>query len=150
MIKSFVMPSIASGYLSTLKYAHCSKMKKMTWMLAKRYAMAKELGTPTRPSVCVTCTASISKLRIGVYGRSESSTCKLAGIPMQHHATALVGFREGSTPTGTAAFNSKDGSAPEKIKTKLEQFYAAILGSLRSVTNLQILRALRSLKEVLS
>ncbi|KAE9173152.1 hypothetical protein PF002_g29381 [Phytophthora fragariae] len=71
------MPSIASGYLSTLKYAHCSKMKKMTWMLAKRYAMAKELGTPTRPSVCVTCTASISKLRIGVYGRSESSTCKL-------------------------------------------------------------------------
>ncbi|KAE9066604.1 hypothetical protein PF010_g27795 [Phytophthora fragariae] len=172
MIKSLVMPSIASGYLSTLKYAHCSKMKKMTWMLAKRYAMAKELGTPTRPSVCVTCTASISKLRIGVYGRSESSTCKLyvgylcrtcriqrklsfVASDMQleqrkHHATALVGFPEGSTPTGTAAFNSKDGSAPEKIKTKLEQFYAAILGSLRSVTNLQILRALRSLKEVLS
>ncbi|EGZ18268.1 hypothetical protein PHYSODRAFT_354660 [Phytophthora sojae] len=77
MIKSLVMPSIATGYLSTLKYAHCSKMKKMSWMLAKRYEMAKELGTPTRASVCVTCTAPISKLRIGDYGKGESSTCKL-------------------------------------------------------------------------
>ncbi|GMF18731.1 unnamed protein product [Phytophthora lilii] len=77
MIKSLVMPSIATGYLATLKYAHCSKMKKMTWMLAKRYAMAKELGTPTRPSICVTCTTPISKLRMGDYGKSESSTCKL-------------------------------------------------------------------------
>ncbi|GMF44116.1 unnamed protein product [Phytophthora fragariaefolia] len=77
VIKSLVVPSIASGYLSTLKYAHCSKMKKMTWMLAKRYAMAKELGAPTRPSVCVTCTTPISKVRMGDYGKSESNACKL-------------------------------------------------------------------------
>ncbi|KAG7388249.1 hypothetical protein PHYPSEUDO_012907 [Phytophthora pseudosyringae] len=77
MIKAFVVPSIATGYLSTLKYAHCSKMKKMTWMLAKRYAMAKELGTPTRPSICITCTTPISKLRRGDYSKSEGRTCKL-------------------------------------------------------------------------
>ncbi|KAG2784795.1 hypothetical protein JG687_00012650 [Phytophthora cactorum] len=77
MIKAFVMPSIATGYLTTLKYAHCSKMKKMIWMLAKRYDMAKELGTPIRPSICVTCTTPISKLRRGDYSKSESSTCKL-------------------------------------------------------------------------
>ncbi|ETP53635.1 hypothetical protein F442_01483 [Phytophthora nicotianae P10297] len=77
MIKAFVMPSIATGYLTTLKYAHCSKMKKMIWMLGKRYAMAKELGTPTRPSICVTCTTPISKLRRGDYSKSEANTCKL-------------------------------------------------------------------------
>jgi hypothetical protein len=77
MFKSLVTSSIATGYLSTLKYAHCSKMKKMSWMLAKRYAMAKELGTPTRPSICVTCTTPISKLRRGDYSKSEGSTCKL-------------------------------------------------------------------------
>ncbi|CAH0519774.1 unnamed protein product [Peronospora belbahrii] len=77
MIKALVMPSIATGYLTTLKYAHCSNMKKMAWMLAKRYALAKELGTPTRPSICVTCTNPISKFRVGDYSRSVSGTCKL-------------------------------------------------------------------------
>ncbi|KAF4035947.1 hypothetical protein GN244_ATG11943 [Phytophthora infestans] len=77
MIKAFVMPSIATSYLTTLKYAHCSKMKKMIWMLAKRYAMAKELGTPTCPSICATCTTPISKLRRGDYSKSEGNTCKL-------------------------------------------------------------------------
>ncbi|KAI9910805.1 hypothetical protein PsorP6_010897 [Peronosclerospora sorghi] len=77
LAKSFILSSIASHYLSTLKYAHCSKMKKMTRLLAKRYALAKELGTPTRASICVTCTTPMSKLRLGDYGKSESSTCKL-------------------------------------------------------------------------
>ncbi|ETI55831.1 hypothetical protein F441_01509 [Phytophthora nicotianae CJ01A1] len=76
MIKAFVMPSIASGYLTTLKYAHCSQMKKMAWMLSKRYAQAKELGTPNRPNVCITCTTSLSKLRSGDYGKRKN-TCKL-------------------------------------------------------------------------
>lgn len=77
MIKAFVIPSMAASYLTVLKYAHCSKMKKISWLLAKQYEMAKELGAPGRAHICVTCTASISKLRRGDYGSSEGSTCKL-------------------------------------------------------------------------
>ncbi|CAI5718836.1 unnamed protein product [Peronospora destructor] len=76
-IKAFVMPSIATGYLTTLRYAHCSNMKKLAWMLAKRYELAKELGTPNRPGICVTCTNPILKLRMGDYSKSRSGTCKL-------------------------------------------------------------------------
>ena len=77
MIKALVMPSIATGYLTTLRYAHCSNMKKLAWMLAKRYKLAKELGTPNRPNICVTCTNPISKLRLGDYSKSRNGTCKL-------------------------------------------------------------------------
>ncbi|KAL3667608.1 hypothetical protein V7S43_007162 [Phytophthora oleae] len=77
MIKSLVISSIALGYLTTLNYAHCSKMKKISWLLEKRYAKAKEFGTPIRPKICVTCTTPISKLRLGDYGKSDKRTCKL-------------------------------------------------------------------------
>ncbi|KAG3115798.1 hypothetical protein PI125_g5215 [Phytophthora idaei] len=77
MIKAFVIPSMATGYLSLLKYAHCSKMKKIVWLLDKRYEKAKELGAPGRAHICVTCCTPISKLSRGDYGRSEGSMCKL-------------------------------------------------------------------------
>ncbi|EGZ18269.1 hypothetical protein PHYSODRAFT_544179 [Phytophthora sojae] len=77
MIKALVVPSMAAGYLTVLKYAHCSKMKKISWLLGKRYELAKELGAPGRAHICVTCCTPISKLRRGDYGRSEGSTCKL-------------------------------------------------------------------------
>ncbi|KAE8991822.1 hypothetical protein PR002_g20733 [Phytophthora rubi] len=77
IIKALVVPSMATGYLTVLKYAHCSKMNKISWLLAKRYESAKELGAPGRAHICVTCCTSISKLRRGDYGRSEGSTCKL-------------------------------------------------------------------------
>ncbi|RLN88631.1 hypothetical protein BBJ28_00018052 [Nothophytophthora sp. Chile5] len=77
MIRALVMPIMASGHLAALKYAHCSKMKKVTWQLKKRYAMAKELGAPSRPSICVTCTAPVAKIKLGDFSKSESSTCKL-------------------------------------------------------------------------
>lgn len=48
MIRILVVPSIASVFLSTLKYVHCGQMKKLAWMLEKRYAEAKELDSQSR------------------------------------------------------------------------------------------------------
>ncbi|KAG7388248.1 hypothetical protein PHYPSEUDO_012906 [Phytophthora pseudosyringae] len=77
MIKTLVVPSMATGYLTILKYAHCSEMKKITWLLRKHHAAIKEAGArPNRPPVCVTCKASISKIRNDIR-KSAGRTCKL-------------------------------------------------------------------------
>ncbi|ETI37043.1 hypothetical protein F441_16787 [Phytophthora nicotianae CJ01A1] len=76
MIRVLVVPSIASVFLATLKYVHCGQMRKLSWMLEKRYTEAKELGTPNREHICVSCTAPITNRKIGDFGKS-SSTCKL-------------------------------------------------------------------------
>uniref|UniRef100_H3GZQ9 FYVE-type domain-containing protein n=1 Tax=Phytophthora ramorum TaxID=164328 RepID=H3GZQ9_PHYRM len=76
MIRVLVVPSIASVFLSTLKYVHCGQMKKLAWMLEKRYTEAKELGTPNREHICVTCSVAITNRKLGDFGKS-SSTCKL-------------------------------------------------------------------------
>ncbi|GMF45495.1 unnamed protein product [Phytophthora fragariaefolia] len=76
MIRVLVVPSIAAVFLSTLKYVHCGQMKKLAWMLEKKYAEAKELGTPNREHICVTCSNPITNRRIGDFGKSNS-TCKL-------------------------------------------------------------------------
>ncbi|KAG7392328.1 hypothetical protein PHYBOEH_006431 [Phytophthora boehmeriae] len=76
MIKTLVVPSMATGYLTILKYAHCSEMKKITYLLQKRKASGKEFNAQNRPPFCVTCTTPISKLRTD-FGRSEGSSCKL-------------------------------------------------------------------------
>ncbi|POM76345.1 hypothetical protein PHPALM_6424 [Phytophthora palmivora] len=76
MIRKLVVPNMATAFLSSLKYAHCGQMKKLAWMLEKRYIEAKELGTPNRELVCVTCACPITSRRIGDFGKSNSS-CKL-------------------------------------------------------------------------
>ncbi|KAE8972823.1 hypothetical protein PF005_g20495 [Phytophthora fragariae] len=76
MIRILVVPSIAAVFLSTLKYVHCGQMKKLAWMLEKRYTEARELGTSNREHICVTCSAPITSRRIGDFGKSNS-TCKL-------------------------------------------------------------------------
>ncbi|KAE8902886.1 hypothetical protein PF005_g20496 [Phytophthora fragariae] len=76
MIRKLVVPNMATAFLSTLKYAHCGQMKKLAYMLEKRYTEAKELGAPNRELVCVTCVSPITSRRIGDFGKSNS-TCKL-------------------------------------------------------------------------
>uniref|UniRef100_M4BFY1 FYVE-type domain-containing protein n=1 Tax=Hyaloperonospora arabidopsidis (strain Emoy2) TaxID=559515 RepID=M4BFY1_HYAAE len=76
MIRMLVVPTMATTFLSTLKYAHCGQMKKLQYILEKRYAEAKELGTPNRELVCVTCNAHITNRRLGDFGKSDA-TCKL-------------------------------------------------------------------------
>ncbi|GMF45493.1 unnamed protein product [Phytophthora fragariaefolia] len=76
MIRKLVVPNMATAFLSTLKYAHCGQMKKLAYMLEKRYTEAKELGTPNRELVCVTCAHPITNRKIGDFGKSNT-TCKL-------------------------------------------------------------------------
>jgi hypothetical protein len=70
MIKTLVVPSMATGYLTILKYAHCSEMKKITWLLRKRHAQLKASGRPNQPPICVTCTTSVKT-------NSRVPSCKL-------------------------------------------------------------------------
>ncbi|CEG39529.1 START-like domain [Plasmopara halstedii] len=76
IIRKLIVPNMATSFLSTLKYAHCGQMKKLAWMLEKRYTEAKELGTPNRELVCVTCVCPITSRKLGDFGKSDS-TCKL-------------------------------------------------------------------------
>lgn len=76
MIRKLMVPNMATTFLSTLKYAHCGQMKKLSWMLDKRYTEAKEMGTPNRELVCVTCACTITSRKLGDFGKSDS-TCKL-------------------------------------------------------------------------
>uniref|UniRef100_H3GZQ8 FYVE-type domain-containing protein n=1 Tax=Phytophthora ramorum TaxID=164328 RepID=H3GZQ8_PHYRM len=76
MIRMLVVPTMANAFLSTLKYAHCGQMKKLQYMLEKRYKEAKELGTPNREHVCVTCNSQITNRRLGDFGKTDAS-CKL-------------------------------------------------------------------------
>ncbi|KAL4133976.1 hypothetical protein PRIC2_004290 [Phytophthora ramorum] len=99
MIKALVVPSMATGYLTVLKYAHCSEMKKITWLLRKRHAALKEFGRTQQPPVCVTCTASISRIRSDVR-KSQGHSCKLCGgylcrscrVPRRVAIVGIAGF----------------------------------------------------------
>ncbi|KAF4139261.1 hypothetical protein GN958_ATG11621 [Phytophthora infestans] len=76
MIRMLAVPTMANSFLSTLKYAHCGQMKKLQYMLGKRYNEAKALGTPNREHVCVTCGVQITNRRLGDFGKTDAS-CKL-------------------------------------------------------------------------
>ncbi|UIZ28510.1 hypothetical protein KXD40_009240 [Peronospora effusa] len=74
--RMLVIPTMANALLSTLKYAHCGQMKKLQHTLEMRYAEAKELGTPNREHVCITCNAPITNRKFGDFSKSDA-TCKL-------------------------------------------------------------------------
>ncbi|CAH0513817.1 unnamed protein product [Peronospora belbahrii] len=63
-------------FFSTLKYAFCGQMKKLTFMLDKKYAESKLQGIPQRKNVCVTCSSPMTGRRLGNFGKSNH-TCKL-------------------------------------------------------------------------
>ncbi|KAG6947516.1 hypothetical protein JG688_00015506 [Phytophthora aleatoria] len=75
MIRMLVVPTMANAFLATLKYAHCGQMKKLQYMLEKRYAEAKELGTPNREHVCVTCGVQITNRRLGDFAQRKVTFC---------------------------------------------------------------------------
>uniref|UniRef100_H3GZR1 FYVE-type domain-containing protein n=1 Tax=Phytophthora ramorum TaxID=164328 RepID=H3GZR1_PHYRM len=75
MIRMLVVPGMASAFVSSVKYADCGQMRKLAFMLDKAYTEAKQLGTPNKKSVCVTCSAPIGR-RLGDFAKSDS-TCKL-------------------------------------------------------------------------
>uniref|UniRef100_H3GZP8 FYVE-type domain-containing protein n=1 Tax=Phytophthora ramorum TaxID=164328 RepID=H3GZP8_PHYRM len=76
LVRRLVVPNMASLFLSSLKYAYCGQMRKLAFMLDKKYEESKLHGAPHRKSVCVTCSSPISGRKLGDFGKS-SSTCKL-------------------------------------------------------------------------
>ncbi|KAK1940781.1 hypothetical protein P3T76_007487 [Phytophthora citrophthora] len=76
MIRMLVVPGMASAFLSSVKYANCGQMRKLSFMLDKAYSDSKMHGTPNKRNVCVTCSASITGRRLGDFAKSNSS-CKL-------------------------------------------------------------------------
>ncbi|KAG7387462.1 hypothetical protein PHYPSEUDO_014110 [Phytophthora pseudosyringae] len=75
MIRMIIVPAMVGAFLSSVKYAYCGQMKKLVWMLERRYEESKQHGAPNKKSVYVTCSAPIAGRRIGDVGKSRS-TCK--------------------------------------------------------------------------
>ncbi|OWZ06924.1 hypothetical protein PHMEG_00020753 [Phytophthora megakarya] len=92
MIKTLVVPSMATGYLTILKYAHCSEMKKITWLLRQRRIAMKESGRPNRPPVCVTCTARISTVKGHTCKLCSGYLCRSCRVQRKVAIVGLAGF----------------------------------------------------------
>ncbi|KAG7387455.1 hypothetical protein PHYPSEUDO_014103 [Phytophthora pseudosyringae] len=76
LIRKLVVPNMANVFLSTLKYAYCGQMRKLTYMLDKKYSESKARGAPNKKRICVTCSAPVTSRRLGDFGKSNSA-CKL-------------------------------------------------------------------------
>ncbi|RLN77602.1 hypothetical protein BBJ28_00000452 [Nothophytophthora sp. Chile5] len=76
LIRRLVIPNMAGAFLSTLKYAHCGRMKKLAWVLEKHYKESRMLGAPNKKAVCVTCRTTITSRKLGDFGKTDAS-CKL-------------------------------------------------------------------------
>jgi hypothetical protein len=79
LIRKLVIPSMAGVFLSTLRYAYCGQMRKLTYMLDKKYAASKTRGAPNKKRICVTCSSPVTSRRMGDFGKSNS-TCKLSFV----------------------------------------------------------------------
>ncbi|ETK77239.1 hypothetical protein F441_16803 [Phytophthora nicotianae CJ01A1] len=76
LIRKLVVPNMANVFLSTLKYAYCGQMRKLSFMLEKAYTDSKLHGAPNKKSICVTCSSPITSRKLGDFGKSNSS-CKI-------------------------------------------------------------------------
>ncbi|KAL3659814.1 hypothetical protein V7S43_015116 [Phytophthora oleae] len=76
LIRKLVVPNMANVFISTLKYAYCGQMRKLTYMLDKKYAESRMRGAPNKSRICVTCSSPVNSRRLGDFGKSNS-TCKL-------------------------------------------------------------------------
>ncbi|KAG6616800.1 START-like domain [Phytophthora cinnamomi] len=76
MFRKMAAQAMVHVFLSSLKYAYCGQMRKLTYMLDKRYAESKLHGAPNKLRVCVTCSSPVHSRRMGDFGKSNS-TCKL-------------------------------------------------------------------------
>jgi hypothetical protein len=76
LVRKLIVPNMANVFLSSLRYAYCGQMRKLSFMLEKAYTDSKLHGAPNKKSVCVTCSAPITGRKLGDFGKS-SSTCKL-------------------------------------------------------------------------
>ncbi|RLN54162.1 hypothetical protein BBJ29_009525 [Phytophthora kernoviae] len=76
LVRRLVIPNMANTFLSSLKYAHCGQMKKLAWMLEKKYKESRLLGNPNKKPQCVICKAPITSRKLGDFGKTDA-TCKM-------------------------------------------------------------------------
>ncbi|POM64093.1 Hypothetical protein PHPALM_20429 [Phytophthora palmivora] len=76
LVRRLVIPNMANVFLSSLKYAYCGQMRKLSFMLEKAYTDSKLHGAPNRKTICVTCSSPITSRKLGDFGKSNS-TCKI-------------------------------------------------------------------------
>ncbi|KAG1692224.1 hypothetical protein DVH05_025654 [Phytophthora capsici] len=76
LVRRLVVSNMANLFLSSLKYAYCGQMRKLSFMLERRYEESKMHGAPNKENVCVTCSTPITSRKLGDFGKSNSS-CKL-------------------------------------------------------------------------
>jgi len=74
--KMIAVPTMAGVFFCTLKYVYCGQMKKLAFMLDKKYAESTMQGARHKKNVCVTCSTPITGRRLGDFGKSKH-TCKL-------------------------------------------------------------------------
>ncbi|KAG1692214.1 hypothetical protein DVH05_025644 [Phytophthora capsici] len=75
-VRRLVVPCFVKTLLSTLKYAHCGEMKKLSQALSERYAELKHAGPPNPDHNCITCMKPMRVWRFGKLATSPT-TCKL-------------------------------------------------------------------------
>uniref|UniRef100_H3H3D0 START domain-containing protein n=1 Tax=Phytophthora ramorum TaxID=164328 RepID=H3H3D0_PHYRM len=75
LVRKLVLPVVATLFLGSLDYVFCGQMRKLSYMLERRYEESKTRGAPNKKNACVTCSAPITGRRLGDFGKSNS-TCK--------------------------------------------------------------------------
>ncbi|KAI9919404.1 hypothetical protein PsorP6_017510 [Peronosclerospora sorghi] len=75
-IESLLVVPSAMKLFTALKFAHCGEMKKLTWLMHRRYALDKQRGAPVGQGECINCGVPIGSKLFGKFGRSRDS-CKL-------------------------------------------------------------------------
>ncbi|CAH0514384.1 unnamed protein product [Peronospora belbahrii] len=75
-VESFLVSAWAMKVFTALKFAHCGEMKKLAWLMQRRYALDKQRGAPLEEGECSNCGTPISSKIFGKFGRSRDS-CKL-------------------------------------------------------------------------
>ncbi|KAE9266650.1 hypothetical protein PR003_g32051, partial [Phytophthora rubi] len=75
LVRKMLPSVVANLFLGSLDYAYCGQMRKLSFMLEKRYKESKTRSAPNKSSTCVTCTSPVGR-RLGDFGKAIS-TCKL-------------------------------------------------------------------------
>ncbi|KAG7396911.1 hypothetical protein PHYBOEH_001555 [Phytophthora boehmeriae] len=75
-IRKVFLPAMAGAFMSATRFAYCGQMKKLAWMLERRYEESKLHGAPNAKNACVTCSAPSVSRRTGDFGKNKG-TCKL-------------------------------------------------------------------------
>ncbi|CEG36693.1 FYVE-FINGER-CONTAINING RAB5 EFFECTOR PROTEIN RABENOSYN-5-RELATED [Plasmopara halstedii] len=75
-VESLSVTPSAMKFFTALKFAHCGEMKKLTWLMHRRYTLDKQRGASLSEGECISCGIPISSKIFSTFGRFRDS-CKL-------------------------------------------------------------------------